>query len=215
VNAVRGAFGIVSGAIALIVLARASALPVGWHAADASEIRLSWTARPERVERCRAVPAEELAKVPAHMRQRVICEGNFASYALEVSVDGETVTRAIVRGGGLRNDRPLHLFESVRVKPGTRRVRVEFARRESVDSAAAAVSQDSAVSEPDTGLYAGRARREAAEREQRGRAAIAPRLVLDTVVTVAPASVLLITYDPISRALRVRGGASSPRSDIR
>jgi hypothetical protein len=198
----RGVAGAVGAAAALALLARGSAATVRWRATDASDLRVSWTARPERIERCRALSAEEIAREAAHMRQRVECDGHLATYALEVAIDGNVVAHSVVRGGGLRHDRPLHVLMSVPIAHGKRRVRVSFVRRESVDSVAA-VQQDTMHAEPDTGLYAGRAAREAEERKERTLAAIAPRMALDTTLTIAPSSVLLITYDPVARTLKV------------
>ena len=208
-NAWRSIAGIVSAVVALVLLARGSAATVRWRDDGASDLRLSWTARPERIETCRALSAEEIASEAAHMRQRVECDGHFASYELEVAVDDSVVAREVVRGGGLRHDRPLHLLTSVPVRHGTRHLRVSFVRRELVDSTVAQVVQDAMATEPDTGIFAGRAAREAEERKERALAAVASRMVLDTTVTFRPSSVLLITYDPVARALRVHRSEQS------
>lgn len=117
------------------VLAVSSGTSVGWHAADAAELRLSWSARPERIENCRTLSEAEQAARPAHMRRDVECEGVAVSYALTVRVDGDTVDAAVVRGGGLRNDRPIFLLRRHPVAPGARRVQVDFTRREPADPA--------------------------------------------------------------------------------
>jgi hypothetical protein len=41
-------------------------------------LRLSWSGRPERIERCRELTDAELAERPAHMRRRLECEGRSA-----------------------------------------------------------------------------------------------------------------------------------------
>jgi hypothetical protein len=115
-------------------LAASSALPWPWHAADATLLRLSWSARPERIETCRTLSDEEYAQRPAHMRQRVLCEGTTASYALLVTADGDTLDEAVIRGGGLRGDRAIFVLRSYAVPPGERRLRLRFTRREAVDS---------------------------------------------------------------------------------
>jgi len=115
-------------------LAASSAVPWPWYAEDATLLRLSWSARPERIETCRTLSDEEFAQRPAHMRQRVICEGTTASYALLVTADGDTLDEAVIRGGGLRGDRAIYVLRSYPVRAGERRVRLHFSRRESVDS---------------------------------------------------------------------------------
>lgn len=121
-------------------LAASSGVAVPWHDGGASELRLSWSARPERIETCRTLSAEERATRPPHMRRSVECEGSAATYALLVIVDGDTLERSVVRGGGLRNDRSIFLLRSFPMPPGERRVVVQFTRRERV--------------EPDTARYA-------------------------------------------------------------
>ena len=63
-------------------------------------LRLSWSARPERIEVCRALSDKELEEREEHMRQRVECDGRFATYALEVISNGRKVVEAVVRGAG-------------------------------------------------------------------------------------------------------------------
>ena len=72
-------------AAALSGMAWLSDAPVPLAGSTAAGLRLSWSARPERIETCREVSAEELAKLGEHMRQRVECEGRFASYLLRVT----------------------------------------------------------------------------------------------------------------------------------
>jgi hypothetical protein len=112
---------------------------------------------------------EELAKLGEHMRQRLECEGQFATYALLVDVDGSRIHESIVRGAGLRNDRPIYLLEDFNVSAGHRRVHVSFARR--------------------------------------ARAAIPPRLELDTALTFSPGHVIVVTLDPELGALQVLAAA--------
>ena len=130
----RGVVGIVVTVVIAGVLAASSGVSVPWHEVGAAELRLSWSARPERIETCRTLSDEEYARRPAHMRQRVVCEGTTATYALTVSADGIALDEAVVRGGGLRGDRPIFLLRSYAVPAGERRVQLRFARREVVDS---------------------------------------------------------------------------------
>jgi hypothetical protein len=182
-------------ALGLVLLALVSAAPLPFNSSDAARLRLSWTARPQRIEVCRTLSAEELAARAEHMRQRVECDGRFASYTLLVEVDDRAIGESIVRGGGLRHDRPIFLLREYEVPPGAHRMRISFTRRERIETREEE-SAPSAVPDADTGLYAGRAAREVAERGRRDRAAIPPRLELDTTVTLASRQVALITFDP-------------------
>ena len=191
----------------LAIMAFASAVPVAYHSQDAARLRLSWSARPERIEVCRQVSDSEQAQREEHMRQRVECTGTFASYALTVDVDGRSVGETVVRGAGLRHDRSLYVLRNFSVSPGEHRVRIRVARREKTDNDAAAFAA-AVVPDADTGLYAGRAQREAAERSRRARAAIPAMLVLDTVFTFTPRQVALVIFNSERRVLELH---SEPR----
>jgi hypothetical protein len=156
---------------------------------------------------CRTLSAEELAQRAEHMRQRVECEGRFATYALRVTVDGQLAGEDVVRGAGLRNDRPLYLLREFELTPGEHAVRVTFTRREKTDDDAAAFAP-AVSSGADTGLYAGRAQREASEHARRAGAASPPSLTLDTSLTFAPRQLRLITFDAERRALQVLAGTN-------
>ncbi len=203
---VQLARAVVVSAVALALLAYASAVPWSYHSGHAARLRLSWSARPERIETCRTLSEAELAARPAHMRQRVECEGHAATYLLRVSVDSQLVNESVVHGAGLRNDRPMYLLRDVDVAPGTRRIRVSFTRREQTDDDAAAFAP-AAASDADTGMYAGRAQREATERARRAGAAVPAQLVIDTTLTFADRGVHVITFDPERRSLQVSRGA--------
>jgi hypothetical protein len=188
--------------MALFGMAHASAAPIPFHSADSARLRMSWTARPERIEACRTLSDAELAEREEHMRQRVDCDGRLATYALRVGVDGRRVSESVVRGGGLRHDRPIHLLSDVDIPPGRRHVVITFTRREKTDDDAAAfrhVESDVA----DTGIFAGRAEREMAEHARRAEAAIPPRLKLDTTLVIQPGRVVIVTFDPDDRRLTV------------
>lgn len=187
---------------ALLLIVRASAAPLPLHGGDSARLRLSWSARPERIEVCRTLSAEELARREEHMRQRVECDGRSATYTLRVEADGRRIDETVVRGGGLRHDRPIHLLRDLELSPGTHRVRVTFTRRERTDDDAAAFAP--AVSATvDTGIFAGRAEREAVEHARRARAAIPARLVFDTVLTFVPRRVAIVTFDQERRTLEL------------
>jgi len=179
---------------ALAGMALLSAAPVRSNDGHSGRLRLSWSARPERIETCRVVSKEELEEVEEHMRQRVECEGKFATYALDVFVDEHLVHRSVVRGAGLRNDRPIFLLREIPVPTGTHKVRVSLNRREKPDQDAAALERETS-SEPDSGLFAGRAQREAVEHARRARAAIPARLGLERTVQFQSGQVVIVTFE--------------------
>lgn len=200
-NPVRIGAAVVVSALAAGLLASASALMLPWHDSGEATLRLSLRARPERIEHCRAPSEQELAQLPEHMRQRLICEGTTASYLLRVDLDGLPVDSQVVRGGGLRNDRPLQLLREYGVTPGRRRITVTVARRETPEASGEVA--DSTGRDPDGGTFGTRADREGIERERGRRAAIPAALALDTIIDVASGRVVLVTFDPDARELRL------------
>lgn len=144
------------------------------------------------------------------MRQRVECEGKFATYALHVEVDGRVAGDLVVKGGGFRQDRLLHVLQEFCVPSGPHRVQVTFARREQPAGDSATVLS-APLPGADTGLYAGRAQREIAERVRRARAAIPRRLALETSLVLAPGRVALITFNEERKVLELHTEAPPPR----
>ncbi len=154
-------------------LAATSGARIRWYPEEAVELRLSWSARPERLEVCRERSDEELAERPAHMRQRIECEGRSMTYTLTVLVDEDTLERSVVQGSGLRQDRPLHLLRRHPVGEGEHRLRVLLERRDE------------------------RTEEEARERREHGERvieALPPRAELDTVVSFQRGAAVLVTY---------------------
>lgn len=117
---------------ALVGLALTAGLVAGsqapWraHADDEASIRLSWRTVSEPVSACRAPTPEELEGLPTHMRVKEICERRHVPFRLRVEIDGVAVRDVVLRPPGARGDRPLHVFEELRVAPGPRRLVVEF-----------------------------------------------------------------------------------------
>ena len=199
----RAVAAILVTAMAAAGIAAGSGAPVPYHADDAARIRLSWSARPERIEQCRTLSEEELALRPEHMRQRLECEGGFATYALEIAVDGRRVAQAVITGGGARNDRPIHDLRDLDVAPGEHRVQVSLVRREAdasdtsdtSDGSDGSDASDEDVDEDEGGISADRAERERTERTRRQRAALPAAVVLDTALMIEAGRVAVITFD--------------------
>jgi hypothetical protein len=206
------ATGIVVALAATIGLARASSWPLTPHGSAAGVLRLAWTARPERVENCRSLSEEELSKLPAHMRQSVVCEGTTAAYRLEVRRDGSVVLDEIVRGGGWRHDRPLFVSRDIAMAPGDSLVSVRFVRidspapAEAVPAGAGRSDHDEKDDRYSHAIDPDRRRREDEERLHL-RGEIAPAsLSLEHHLRFAPGRVILVTYDAERRELLTREG---------
>jgi hypothetical protein len=198
----RIASAVVATAAGLALMVWLSAVPFPHHDPEAARLRLSFSARPERIEVCRTLSDAELSQLAEHMRQRVSCDGVLATYTLRIEVDGTPIGESIVRGAGLRHDRPLYLLRDYPVPPGEHRFRVSLTRREKTDNDAAAYAK-AVVPDVDTGLYAGRAQREANEHARRAGAAIPASLVLDTTFYLSPRRVALVRFDAERRALNL------------
>lgn len=197
-NLKRALVAVPTTAAGLALIAWMSAVPVPLASPEAAKLRLSWSARPERIERCRELTSEELAARGEHMRQRLECEGRFATYELGVMVDGHSVHESVVRGGGIRSDRPIFLLREIDVSPGEHQVRVTFNRREPGTD-----DDESHEARADTGLSTARDERERVERARRVGAAIPRRLELDTTIDFETGHAVVVTLDPETRSLKL------------
>jgi hypothetical protein len=176
--------GVAAGAIAMALLAWASNAPVTVHDSRNAVLRLAWSARPERVEECRQQSEEELARLPRHMRQPVVCEGVAAQYRLTVRRDRTVVAVQTVRGGGLRHDRRLYVFQEVPVPAGESSIDVVFERL-------------------DTGTS------KASSGPSSGAPVVPPYLAYERRLRLRPREVALITYDEERRVLVALQGSSA------
>lgn len=173
---------VTSGLIAGVVAA--SHAPLSPHAPEYALLRLAWSARPERLEECRSLTEEALARLPPHMRQPVVCEGVTARYRLTATYAGRVLADRIVSAGGLRQDRRLYVLEDLPVPAGEALVEVQFTR---VEAAPAAISPA-----PDR-----------IGRDRRGDT-VPALLTFAQRRTVDAHTVLLVTYDPERRVLVAR-----------
>ena len=186
----------------------ASNFPMTPHASPEAVLRLAWTARPERVEDCRPQTDEALAKLPAHMRQSLICEGTTASYRLEVRREGAIVAEQTVRGGGLHHDRPLYVFREIPMRAGETAISVKFLR---IDNPTAKHDDrpDGAAGKPShrddrhdgKSMDPERRRREDEERVLQRGEAVPASMSIEKTFHFAAREVILVTYDAERRKL--------------
>ena len=165
--------GIAVALVASLGIAWASSLPTTPNGSVGGVLRLAWTARPERVENCRTRSEDELSKIPAHMRQAVVCEGTTAAYRLEVRRDGVVVVDQIVRGGGWRHDRPLFVSRDIPTPSGDALIEVRMVRTDSPATSGAVQPSD----------------------------VTPPSLRLERRLQFVPRHVILVTYDSERREL--------------
>lgn len=174
--------GFVAALLSTAGLWWASTVPMPQASTDAV-LRLAWSARPERVEDCRLQSEEALATLPPHMRQALICEGTTATYHLQVHRNSTVIDERIVRGGGMRQDRPLYVFRELRLPAGEADISVRMVR---MDTASA----------PD-GLASAESRTPSRAELQ----AVPALLTFERRLRFQPRQVILVTYDPDRRAL--------------
>jgi hypothetical protein len=176
-RALRWLSGVVAAAGVLALIRLASFTPYTAERDVGAIVRFAWRARGERVSECRRRTPDELAKLPAHMRQEELCEGRVLPYRLVVDLDGAAVVNQLIHGAGAREDRPLYVFQDIVVTAGSHRVAVTFTR-------------EGAVPADTTGVLATPA-----------------RLTLDTMLTLASRRIVLVTYDEEREQLVVSRGS--------
>ena len=218
-SAVRGlrvALAAIVAIVAALALTLVSAAPFRINEVPDARLRVAFSARPERIEHCRTLSADELASVPQHMRQAVVCEGTTASYRLEVRRDDSLVASALLHGGGLRHDRRLYVLRELTVPSGRSTIDVRLARTDSVAARPDSEQRTHDAREGDESAEHGApdARRhddddrratisrDLDERRRRVADEVPSSLALHEVVTLNPREVLLVTYDQESRRLR-------------
>jgi hypothetical protein len=97
---------------------------------DAAVLRVSLRHVTGFTAAARARSAEELARLPAHMRPRDPdrpTTGRRADAALTIVVDGRTRLDVVYRPTGLRHDGPIYGYHEVPLTPGRHRIEVTLA----------------------------------------------------------------------------------------
>lgn len=180
--------------LGVVILSRA---PMAVEQGDHALLRLTWSARPERIEVCRTPSPEELAEIPVHMRQSRVCEGHAARYRLVVTADGLPVLQDTLTGGGARADRLVYLLHEIPLTPGTHRIRVS---QEVLDASGIGAAPGEA---PDSlpAMTLDRETRERQEAARRRREAVPRTLEWEAAIELRARQVVLVTYDPLQRRL--------------
>lgn len=91
-----------------------------------SQLRVAVRTRAASADRCRERTAEELQKLPMHMRQKMACERGWIAYNFSVGVNGQIVDQRTVSPAGAFGDRPLVLSSDTWLEPGAHIVQIQL-----------------------------------------------------------------------------------------
>lgn len=113
-------------ALAMLLAVQALArLPLGAPATQAA-IRLALRTAAGKLEVCRDVPPEELAKLPIHMRLPRLCEERPVAYRVALALDGKEIHALRAERRGMRSDRPLVIDDLVEIPSGRHELAVNL-----------------------------------------------------------------------------------------
>jgi len=141
VGPVGTVLAVVLAIMGLGLIAGGSQFPYRANQDGESLLRLSWRLRGHESEECRPMSAEELERLPIHMRNPDACQGRVLPYLLTVTVDGELVTQREFSPAGVRGNRPIYVLEDVPVAAGALSVDVRFEQVSADEGAADGASE--------------------------------------------------------------------------
>lgn len=139
---------------AVLLVTACTTMLLGWLArapyqapgSDLGVLRLSWRMRTSHSEKCRPRTAEELARLPVHMRTAEVCEYETVPYRLTVQIEDQQPEVQVITPAGAKGDRPVFVLHETTVFPGTYRVRIWFMRmQEEGEQAEGADADDAAI----------------------------------------------------------------------
>lgn len=196
-RALRIGIAVAVAILATVAIGALTRVPYTVGDGELAAVRLTWRMQGKAVEDCRTLSEEELAALPAHMRQPEVCETYVPPYRLRVEIDGETIENILVLAGGAHENRPIYVYSELRVQPGTHDLRVEFEQESQPADAAAAERAEMAGELGDA---------QAGERAagQGDELAAGDRLELRETITLESGQVALVTYDREARRLVLR-----------
>jgi len=119
-------YGVVLAAALTVAVAGLSRFPYRAEPPDRGVLRLSWRYTPPAGEDCRRPTSEELAELPAHMRNPNACLRDPRTYRLRLSVDETPVFDESLGTTGARRDRPVVVYREVPLSAGGHRIDVRF-----------------------------------------------------------------------------------------
>lgn len=89
-------------------------------------IKLSFIHHGQRLQPCRRLSAEELAKLPPNMRAPLSCPRERAPIVVEVDIDGAPALREIVESTGLSRDGAGSVYRRMETPAGVHRIAVRL-----------------------------------------------------------------------------------------
>lgn len=120
------AFGVLILVIPALITLFLSDVPYTFFELEDSMLRFSIKHAGRHVKEEAMPTAEELKKLPPHMRARVPKSGERLPVYVEVEVDGKKVITNSYKPGGLKREGASYAYEKVVVKPGVHRVTVRM-----------------------------------------------------------------------------------------
>jgi hypothetical protein len=92
--------------------------------ADQALVKVSYTRVGKPIGDCRALTAEELAKLPPNMREPMLCPRERSPITVQVDIDGQRVLTRSAAPSGLSRDGASAVYERLVVPAGERRIAV-------------------------------------------------------------------------------------------
>lgn len=93
---------------------------------DTALVKLSLVLAGKPVGDCRALTAEELAKLPPNMRAATTCPRERSPVTVELDIDGRTVARTEALPSGLSRDGASAVYQRLQVPAGERLIQVRL-----------------------------------------------------------------------------------------
>jgi hypothetical protein len=121
----RPALQLATGAALLILLLVVTHV-TGSDPAEGAALRIAIRTTAGTMEDCHKLSAEELEKLPMHMRRPEVCESRAVPYRLQVHVGDRSLVDRTYTAAGIRGDRPLTVDEEFTVPAGSRDVTIRF-----------------------------------------------------------------------------------------
>lgn len=117
-------FGQMAAYAAFAALVGYFAAAPAWQAANAdlAQIKLSFIHGGARVQECRRLSPEELAKIPPNMRRPLECSRERVPVVIELDLDGQPLYRASIPPSGVWKDGPSAAYQRFTVAPGQHRL---------------------------------------------------------------------------------------------
>ncbi len=114
-------------AVFALIIGVFSHWPTYRHLADDEAlIKLSFTHAAQRVDECRKLTPQELAKLPPNMRTPMKCGRERAPIVVEVDIDGKPAIRHVAQPSGLSRDGASSVYRRITVQAGTHQLAVRL-----------------------------------------------------------------------------------------